>query len=194
MLMSSLPEKNFNLHTSLSGKKILLGKITTVHGLQGWVKIYSWTQPKTNIFGYNPWWLRSADQQLKQVTVEQTRSSGQKLLVRLKGCHDRDHARLYVNSDILIDEDMLPSLGEKEYYWHQLEGLNVFIEMDNKETINIGQIHHLLDTGANDVIIVRPTPQSIDERERWIPWLEDQVILNVDLSKGEVQIKWDPDF
>lgn len=188
-----LPEKTFNSHPD-DEKKVLLGKITSVHGLRGWIKIYSWTQPKANIFGYGQWWLCFPDNRMKKVTVEQTRSSGNNLVARIKGCHDRDQARFYVNANILVDESMLPDLDVGEYYWHQLKGLTVFIVTNDNKLSNIGKIHHLVDTGANDVIVVRPTPQSIDERERWIPWLEEQTIIDVDLARREIQVNWDPEF
>ena len=47
---------------------------------------------------------------------------------------------------------------------------------------------HLLETGANDVLVVE------GERERLIPFVMGQVIVRVDLDKGEIQVDWDKDF
>ena len=52
----------------------------------------------------------------------------------------------------------------------------------------LGTVDHLIETGANDVLVVR------GERERLIPFVLDQVIVNVDLDKREIQVDWDKDF
>ena len=36
----------------------VLGKITTAFGIKGWVKVYSYTDPVTNILEYRNWLLK----------------------------------------------------------------------------------------------------------------------------------------
>lgn len=175
-------------------KKVVLGKVTAVHGLRGWVKVYSWTQPMANIFVYPQWWLRFIDGRLEKVKVEETRRQGQGLAIRFDRCQDRDQARYYVNAEILVDANTLPSLKKNEYYWHQLEGLTVLAKNENDAPVNIGKLHHLIDTGANDVMVVRATKDSIDNQERLIPWVEDEVILSVELTGKLLRVEWDPAF
>ena len=57
----------------------------------------------------------------------------------------------------------------------------------------LGRVDHLIETGANDVLVVRATEDSIDDRERLIPWLEDDVILNVDIESKRISVRWHPD-
>jgi len=51
-------------------------------------------------------------------------------------------------------------------------------------------IDHLLETGANDVLVVRPCEGSMDDKERLIPWLVGDVVRTVDLEAGTVHVKW----
>ena len=173
--------------------RVVLGKVTTVHGLLGWVKVYSWTQPVTNIFAYPKWWLRFPNGCLEQVEVAQTRLQGNGLAVRFNNCHNREQALLYKDSDVLVDTAELPEPVSGEYYWYELEGLTVMTEIDDV-SVNMGKISHLLDTGANDVVVVHPTKDSIDTKERLIPWIDREVIRAVNLDDRLLQVCWDPDF
>ncbi len=51
-----------------------------------------------------------------------------------------------------------------------------------------------METGANDVLVVAPDDQSIDQRERLIPYVPEQFILAIDLAAGEMRVDWDPEF
>ena len=51
----------------------------------------------------------------------------------------------------------------------------------------------MLETGANDVIVVSPCADSIDQRERLLPYV-DVYVLKVDLDNGQMLVDWDPDF
>jgi len=64
----------------------------------------------------------------------------------------------------------------------------------NREGQWLGVVDHLLETGANDVMVVMPCAGSLDDRERLLPYLPDQYVLAVDLAKGEMQVDWDADF
>ena len=54
----------------------------------------------------------------------------------------------------------------------------------------LGCVHHLIETGANDVLVVAPCEGSIDDRERLIPYLPDEVIRRVDLEAGRIAVDW----
>lgn len=172
----------------LDKELIVLGKIVSVHGIQGAVKVYSFTDPIDNILTYKEWVLRKADEKFI-VNLEQGRLQGKALVAQLKNLTDRDEARKLVDYDICIPFDQLPVLESDEYYWHQLVGLNVI----NLQGQLLGSIDHLLETGANDVLVVRPTPESIDDNERLLPYI-DQCVLSIDLGVGEVKVDWDAEF
>lgn len=170
-------------------RDMILGKITAVYGVKGWVKIYSYTDPIENIFNYSPWRLKM-NGSFKPIEVETGKRHGKGLIAKLSGVNDRDLAQTYCGFEIVADADQLPELDEGEYYWNQLQNLLVYTESDQL----LGKVSHLLETGANDVLVVKGTADSIDQKERLLPYLPDQVIKKIDLETGTIRVDWDPEF
>ncbi|MEH6472326.1 MAG: ribosome maturation factor RimM [Halopseudomonas sp.] len=168
---------------------VVLGKITSLYGVRGWVKVYSHTEPMDNILKYVPWTVKLNGRWIT-VEVEQGKRHSKSLVAKLVGCDDRDAASEYCGGEIYGDRNMLPALEEGDYYWHQLEKLNVVTESG----VELGQVDHLLATGSNDVLVIKSTPQSVDERERMVPYLLDQVVKEVNLEQGTIRVDWDPEF
>ncbi len=162
---------------------VIVGRISGLQGLSGWVKAYSQTEPRENILNYSTWRLRLEDQWLA-VAVMEGRCHGKGIIVRLGDCADRDTARKYLGADIAIFRSQMPELGPEEYYWTDLVSLQVVTQ----QGINLGRVDYLLETGSNDVLVVR------GERERLIPFLPEDVSLAGDLEHGVIRVDWDPDF
>ncbi|WP_169720300.1 ribosome maturation factor RimM [Pseudomonas jinjuensis] len=167
---------------------IVLGKIVSVHGIRGEVKVYSFTDPLDNLLDYRRWTLRRGTE-VRQAELVQGRVQGNVLVAKLKGLDDREVARTYADFEILVPRSELPELDDGEYYWSQLEGLKV---IDQNGQL-LGMIDHMLETGANDVMVVKPCAGSLDERERLLPYTE-QCVQAVDLAAGEMRVDWDADF
>ncbi|MCF7203350.1 ribosome maturation factor RimM [Pseudomonas oligotrophica] len=167
---------------------LVIGKIVSVHGVRGDVKVYSFTDPIENLLGYRNWTLRRGGE-FRQAQLVKGRVQGNVLVATLKGLDDREVAREYADFEICVPRDELPALGEGEYYWHQLQGLKV---IDTHGQL-LGVVDHLLETGANDVLVVRPCAGSLDDRERLLPYI-DQCVQQIDLVAGEMKVDWDADF
>ncbi|NWO05420.1 MAG: ribosome maturation factor RimM [Alteromonadaceae bacterium] len=170
-------------------QETVIGQVTSVFGVKGWLKVYSFTDPREGILNYRDWTL-VLDGKRIPARLEGGRRQGQGIVVKLKGVDDRDLARSYGGAEIRVPTSELPELPEGEYYWHQLEGLTVV----TVEGECLGRVHHLMETGANDVLVVRATADSIDQRERLIPYLPDQVVTGVDLQSSQMVVDWDPEF
>jgi 16S rRNA processing protein RimM len=162
---------------------IVLGKVSGVFGIRGQVKVYSYTEPKQNILNYGPWMLGSGDN-WKAYDLASGQIQGKGLVARLEGCDDRDQAQLLVGQQIAINDSQLPQAGAGEYYWSELEGLKVF----SIGQVELGRVSYLLETGANDVLVVK------GEREYLIPYIREQVIKEIDLDAGRMVVDWDPEF
>ena len=171
---------------------IVIGRITTVFGVRGWVKIYAHTDQPEAVFDYQPWLIKDAGG-YKPLVVKQWRPQGKALVAHIEGIDDRDVAREQLcQRDIYVSADQLPVLPEGEYYWSQLIGLSVLAHSDNRE-LRLGVVSSMLETGANDVLVVSADADSIDDRERLIPWV-DQFLRRVDLQAGTLEVDWDPEF
>ncbi|MCD6005953.1 ribosome maturation factor RimM [Vreelandella alkaliphila] len=168
---------------------VVLGKLTSPHGIKGWLKVYSYTNPIDSIMEYPEWWVRQGES-LTRMTVIQGRRQGKGLVVQLKGVDDRTAAEALAQTDILMPKEVLPTLSDDEYYWHELEGLTVFTQSGER----LGQVSYLFETGANDVIVVRGDNDAIDKRERLLPFLPDDVIVEISLEDGRMVVNWDPEF
>lgn len=162
---------------------ISVGKISGVFGIKGWVKVFSFTDPRENILTYSPWLLKKGDE-TKTVNVVDGQLQGKTIVAQLTDVNDRDQAASLMGWDIFITQDQLPKAAKGEYYWSDLIGLNV----ETIDGVQLGVVDSLLETGANDVIIVQ------GERERVIPFLQGQTIINVDLDVGKIVVDWDPEF
>jgi 16S rRNA processing protein RimM len=167
---------------------IVLGKIYSVHGIRGEVKVYSFTDPLDNLLDYPNWTLRR-DGEMRQVVVASGRVQAKALVVKIKGLDDREEARGFAGFEICVQRSRLPALDAGEYYWYQLEGLRV---IDQQGRL-LGVVDHLLETGANDVLVVKACAGSLDDRERLLPYIA-QCVQSVDLPGGEMHVDWDADF
>jgi 16S rRNA processing protein RimM len=163
---------------------ILLGKIVGLSGVQGWVKLESYTEPRLRIFAYQPWLLSNGSQS-SEVVGAKGREQGKGMIAVLPGIADRDTAAALVGSEIRVLRSVLPEAKRGEYYWADLEGLAVV----TLEGVALGRVSHLFSTGANDVMAVRD-----DSKERLIPFVQKQFVHEVDLDSGRITVDWDPDF
>ncbi len=161
---------------------VTLGRISGLHGVQGWLKVFSDTRPRENILAYSPWYLQRS-QGWEKWTPETGRRQGKLVLVKLQGCNDRETARELMGVDVAVRRSQLP-VAAGEFYWADLEGLRVVTTRD----VDLGRVSHLFETGANDVLVVR------GERERLVPWIWQQVIQEVNLEQGWIRVDWDPEF
>lgn len=165
-----------------------VGRVAGVFGIRGWLKVHSYTEPPENLFGYSPWWLKTPHG-VRPVAVADSRPHGKGHIAQLEGVDDRDEAALYNGVTIAVDKRQLPALAEDDYYWHQLQGLEVVSHWQGRQH-PLGRVARLLETGANDVLVV------CDEngRERLVPFVPDEYVRQVDLTAGRIEVEWDPEF
>lgn len=172
-----------------SDEWVVLGKVSTAFGIKGWVKIHSYTEPLDNLLHYKELWITAAPG-WRKIDLVEGRPQGRGLIGRFAGCNDRDQALSYAGAELAVPRSALPQLEAGDYYWSQLEGLKVI----NSEGELLGWVDHLLETGANDVLVVRPGESSIDDQERLIPYLPGRVVVRVDLEQAELHVDWSADF
>lgn len=166
----------------MSNDLVILGRLGSPHGVRGWLKVNSFTNPTTNILEYPTWHIEHAGQWCL-MSIVAARPQGNTLVVQLDGLTDRDQAALYTNDLIAVKRDELPATEDNEYYWNDLIGLTVTTTDDK----TLGKIIELRETGANDVIVIE------GERRHLIPFLK-HVVLSVDLQNKQMRVDWDDDF
>ncbi len=163
--------------------RVTIGRVVGLFGVQGWVRVYAYTDPRDNLLAYGDWYLQGAGG-WQPVRLEAGQRQGKGLIAKLEGVDDRDRARAWLGSDIAIDRSQLPEPGPGEYYWVDLEGLRV----RTVDGADLGTVSHLFETGANDVLVVH------GDRERLIPFTLGHAVQRVDQQQGIIEVDWDPEL
>ena len=165
-------------------RRILLGRVVGAFGVRGELKLESWTEPRLAIFKYQPWILRTPNGQESMLSGARGRDSGKHLVASFPGISDRDVVEAMRGTEIYVARSALPPPSPDEYYWVDLEGLDV----RTTAGVALGQVSHLFPTGANDVLVVR------GERERMIPFVQPDYVKSVDFEANLIVVDWDPEF
>ncbi len=173
-------------------KLIDVGRITGAHGIKGWVKIHSQTEPTGNIFDYQPWYLKTRHG-VKSIELINWRPHGKGYVAQVKGIDDRNEAEALSPVVIAVDKDNLPVLDSGEFYWHQLEGCRVVSIYEDKH-VDLGTVKRMMPTGANDVLVVKGDKESLDEGERLVPYVLEQFVKEIDIDSHIIYVDWDPEF
>ncbi len=169
---------------------ITVGKVSSVYGVKGWVKIYSYTEPMDRILDYQDWVLE-LNGQFRSIAVDKGRSHGKGMVAHIVGCDDREEAALLNGALIHVSKDQLPQLDEGEFYWAQLEGLRVKT-LDDQD---LGVIKSMMRAGAaNDVMVIQGDSLAVDREERLVPYLPERVVMEVNIEAGWVRVDWQPDY
>jgi 16S rRNA processing protein RimM len=163
-------------------KMIVVGSLGTAHGVNGWMKITSFTNPDTNILNYNPWYFKTQGR-YSPITVIDKRIQGPYLIAKLTGCDDREIAKTWTGREISVPRSALPPCGDNEFYWTDLEGLSVF-DIQGKL---LGKLDTLMATGSNDVMLVS------GEETLQIPFIMQDIVKNVNLEQGTITVDWQQD-
>jgi 16S rRNA processing protein RimM len=167
----------------VEGDPIIMGRIAGPYGVKGWVRVVSYTERPDKLIEYVPWYLRRGGAWVPTGIIAVKRHA-KGLLVRLPGYEDRDTAAELSGTEIGIYRKQLPPAAEDEVYWSDLIGLPVV----TLGGLPLGTVDHLIETGANDVLVVK------GERERLIPFIRGRVIAQIDLDGRVIRVDWDPDF
>lgn len=165
---------------------VLVGSIGRPHGIKGWVKINSYTEPLNNILNYQPWHLRAPNKEIHAHPIEiiSHRVNDQHIVVQFENCETPESARLFTNYKIYVQRQKFPQLPYQTYYWTDLEGLSVY----TCENTYLGVVQSLFSTGSNDVLIVK------GEKRHLIPFLFEHTIKSIDLEQQVIIVDWDPHF
>ncbi len=176
---------------------VVMGKITTAFGIQGWVRIYSYTDKPSDIFDYKPWLINSK-RGWQQIKVLKWKNQSKGLVALLENCDDRDKALALRQVEIAVPAEAIQTQHEGEHLWRDLIGCRVI----NQQKQDLGLVTKMMETGANDVLVL-----DIDERalvlktskgealkERLVPYVPKEVILKVDVDNKLITVEWPGDF
>lgn len=166
---------------------VIVGNIGAPHGVQGWVRINSYTDPLENIFSYPLLMQAGHHAEWQPLEIETYSPHGNGFIAKLANVTDRDQAALLTNAKLAVMRDDFPDLEDNEHYWADIIGLAV----ENQDGIALGKVADFFDTGANEVMVVRDTTSG---KEHLIPYIPEMYILEVDIPAGKMRVEWDPEL
>jgi len=165
--------------------RIEVGRLDGPWGVSGWVRVYSLTEPRENLFDYQPW-LTGGEPGL--LHVEEWRRQGPRLVARLTEIEDRDAAERFRGLKLFIERSALPALPDQRYYWSDLIGLEV-VDLEGR---GLGKVSGLLDAGVHDVLEVEPVQSG--RESILIPFVMKRFVRSVDIRSGRIEVDWDPEW
>ena len=156
-----------------------LGRIGAPFGVQGWVKVQSFTEPPDELLQFRRWTLRLPEQPRVEHRLLEGHWQGRGLVARLEGIEDRNAAERLRGASVEVPRRKLPDPGERQFYQADLIGLAV----KSLEGQRLGVVEYFVDTPAHTVMVVR------GEREHWVP-ATPQHLRRVDLAGGTIEVDW----
>ena len=160
-------------------RRIEVGRLGAAHGVRGWLRVQSFTDPPQRLFEWKRWRLQSG----AEVNVLEARPQGNGWIAQLEGIEDRDAAGRLSGQVVLVDRDELPATTGREYYRADLVGF----EARNVEDVLLGVVDHFIDTPGNAVMVIRGT------REYLVP-MSAQHLRSVDQQARRLIVDWPEDF
>ncbi len=170
-----MQKTSYNKHDEM--EYIAVGQLRRPHGVRGEILMAVWTEfperlkPGVMVYlgtGHEP------------VYIHSVRNHGDGLLLAFKDYHDRETVGLLRNQVVMVRTADLPPLENGDVYIHQLLGMTV-LEDENDRVL--GTLVEILETGANDVYIVRDQLGA----EILLPAI-DPVIVEIDLSNRQIRV------
>lgn len=161
---------------------VVMGRVVAPYGVLGWVKVLPDTELKDGLLDYKRWYV-GQENNWQQIKLKSGKTHNDVLLAKLEGINDRDAAFALKGSLIAVPRGDLPTLPDSEFYWADLIGMFV----KNQQGVDFGQVKTLLETGANDVLVVE------GDEERLIPFTA-QTVIDVDAKTRAILVDWDKDF
>ncbi len=176
---------------------LTLADIVGVYGIKGWVRLRlrlddpALLDQFSNLYLYRHSSPSAGDVALTRtkVHIDTLQRQGKGFIAHLDVAADRTAAEALVGSEIGVPEALFPKAMPGDYYWRDLVGLEVWCT-EGDDTVLLGAVKRLMETGANDVLVVEPSETSVDTKEHLVPWIPDQVVTDVDLERGRILVDW----
>ena len=161
---------------STSSQKIIIAKVQAHHGLNGWVKVYSFSETKEKLCDYNYFFILDNGVYL-QLDLEESKID-KSLKLKFKNYDSREDVEKFINQDLFISVDQLAKLNNNEFYWKDLIGLEVFLDNEQK----VGNVSDIIETGANDVLVITGNKNFL------VPYIYGESIKSVNLKEKRIFI------
>ena len=160
-----------------------MARVGAPFGIKGWLKLQVFTQTPESLDAFASWLLNSPNG-WEEFELEEFTVNVKGVFAKLQGCDDRTAAEKLVKREIGVPRDALETTAEGEVFWFDLIGCEVV----NTAGVRLGKVETLMETGANDVLVVK-----MGSEETLIPFI-DEVIVKVDREAKHITVNWSGEF
>lgn len=154
------------------------GKIVTVQGIKGEVRVNPWCDGPEFLLKFKTFYFD--DKGVNPIEVEKSRVQKNIAVLKFKGIDDIDEANKFRGKMLYINKSDV-KLPKGTYFIQDLEGLTV-IDCDDESNV-YGELVEVSQTGANDVYHIKS-----GEKEHLIPAIK-QVVIETDIDAGIMKIR-----
>jgi 16S rRNA processing protein RimM len=160
-----------------------VGRLGAAHGVRGWLRVQSYTDPPQRLFEWRRWFLQSGRGPEREVKLLEARPQGNGWIAQIEGVADRDAASSLTGQMILVERELLPKPEGREHYRDDLIGF----EAKNLEGALLGLVDHFVDTPGNAVMVIKGV------REHWVP-VTPQHLREIRVATRTLVVDWPEDF
>jgi 16S rRNA processing protein RimM len=160
-----------------------VGRLGAAHGVRGWLRVQSFTDPPQRLFEWRRWMLQPEGGATREMKVQDARPQGNGWIAKFEGVEERDAASRLTGQMVLVERGELPPTQGREHYRLDLLGF----EARNLEGAVLGVVDHFIDTPGNAVMVIRGA------REYLIP-VTAQHLRQVAAGDRTVIVDWPADF
>ena len=159
-----------------------MARIVAAFGIQGWVKLKTFTEAADGLANHAPWWVRvSGEWRSMSPEVIEARPAG--TVAKLQGVDDRNGAEALKGADVAVAREALGEAEEGSIFWIDLVGLEVV----SAQGASLGRVKELFQTGETSVLVVS------NGRERMIPFVP-LYVKAVDREAGRIVVDWEAEY
>ncbi len=155
---------------------ITIGEIVRTHGIHGKLRIRYYNEDKNFFLSYRKILLMDSAGHVEAFEVVEARIHKDFILAQLKNVDGIGQAERFIGASVLVDKASLPALGEGEYYWTDLIGMEVKTVSGDR----LGKVSDIIPTGGSDVFVVME-----GKKEIFIP-ANEEVIKQIDTASRHI--------
>ena len=163
---------------------VVLGRVTAIHGIKGWLTIRSFTSNQSDIFTYNLFIINN-DKKI-DIKVDDYKILAKKIIIKIENINHIDQTTPFIDKDLFTHKKNLSKDDDSEYFWHDLTGCEVY----NKANQKIGIVKFLERIGDNDIMIIGTNDK---KKDILIPFIKT-FVMDVNIKKRSIKVDWDEDF
>jgi 16S rRNA processing protein RimM len=168
---------------------LTVAHVVGVYGIKGWVRLRVQLDNADLLLTLSNLRLVGPRSAPKPVSIDAVQRHGKGFIACFSGLSDRTAAEKLKGFEVQVATVDFPAAASDEVYWRDLLGLKVWCTQDGSRYL-LGEIKTLLETGANDVMVISPCTGSVDDKEHLIPWIPGDVVIDIDLDARNVEVNW----